>query len=167
MKENWKTVEPVDVSDNVFKLIGTDWMLVTSGTLEKWNTMTASWGTLGILWGKSICICFVRDTRFTYEFMNNNDLFTLSFFHESERAALNYCGTKSGRDVDKAKETGLVPVEIDGSVTFEQSRLVMVCKKIYNQDIDPENFIDPSIHSHYAEKDYHRMYIGEIVGCYT
>jgi flavin reductase (DIM6/NTAB) family NADH-FMN oxidoreductase RutF len=167
MNHNWKTIELDDVKDNVFKLIGSDWMLITSGSLSAWNTMTASWGSLGILWGKSVCFCFVRDTRHTYEFMNKNELFSLSFFDESHRAALDYCGTKSGRDVDKAKETGLAPVEIDGTVSFQQSRLVMVCKKIYNQDIDPDKFIDPSIHNHYAAKDYHRMYIGEITSCYS
>ena len=142
-------------------------MLITSGTLDKWNTMTASWGSLGILWGKQVCFCFVRDSRYTYEFMNENELFSLSFFDESHRGALDYCGSNSGRDVNKAKETGLIPVLIDGSVCFEQSRLTMVCKKIYNQDIDPTNFVDASIHDHYAAKDYHRMYIGEITGCYS
>ncbi len=167
MNQNWKTINPDDIRDNVFKLIGADWMLITSGTLDKWNTMTASWGSLGILWGKQVCFCFVRDSRYTYEFMNENELFSLSFFDESHRGALDYCGSNSGRDVNKAKETGLIPVLIDGSVCFEQSRLTMVCKKIYNQDIDPTNFVDASIHDHYAAKDYHRMYIGEITGCYS
>ena len=156
-----------DLDQNVFKLIGTDWMLITAGSMESWNTMTASWGTLGILWGKTVCFCFVRDSRFTYEFMNEHNLFSLSFFDETHRDALDYCGSHSGRDVDKAKETGLNPFLLDGALTFEQARLVLVCKKIYHQDIDPEKFLDPDIHSHYPEKDYHRMYIGEILTGYS
>ena len=167
MGNSLQKIDLEDLNENVFKLIGTDWMLITAGTMGKWNTMTASWGTLGILWGKSVCFCFVRDSRHTYEFMNSNHLFSLSFFDEAHRDALNYCGSHSGRDVDKAKETGLAPLPLDGTVTFEQSRLVMVCKKIYHEDIDPENFLDPDIHSHYPAKDYHRMYIGEILSGYS
>jgi flavin reductase (DIM6/NTAB) family NADH-FMN oxidoreductase RutF len=167
MSKNWKRIQPGDLEENVFQAIGEGWMLITAGAIDRWNTMTASWGSMGILWGKSVCFCFVRDSRYTYEFMNDSDSFTLSFFEETHRPALNYCGSHSGRDVDKAKETGLVPLEIDGCVTFEQARLSIVCKKIYYQDIDPGHFVDPSIHDHYSKKDYHRMYIGEIAGCYA
>ncbi|MBT3273603.1 MAG: flavin reductase family protein [Spirochaetales bacterium] len=162
-----KTIQPEDLQDNIFKMIGTDWMLVTAGTPKKWNTMTASWGAMGVLWNKKVCFCFVRDSRYTFSFMNENDEFTLSFFKEEHREALNYCGSHSGRDVDKAVETGLIPVAAGNSVSFEQARLVLVCKKIFSQDLVPEQFLDSSIGEHYPSKDYHRMYIGEIVNCTT
>ena len=167
MNKQWHAVSPDTLNDNVFKLIGNDWMLITSGSMDRWNTMTASWGSLGILWGMNVSFCFVRDSRYTYDFMNDSDRYSLTFFDEAQRTALNYCGSHSGRDVDKAAETGLVPVNIDGAVAFEQSRLVMVCRKLYQQDIDPTLFVDPSLDTHYPVKDYHRMYIGEITGCYT
>ncbi len=161
------SIEIEDLNGNVFKIIGSDWMLITAGTPDSWNTMTASWGGLGVLWGKNVSFCFVRESRFTYEFMNSHELFTLSFFDEKYREALDYCGSHSGRDVEKAVETKLTPAPVDGSVSFEQARLVMVCKKLYFQDIDPTNFVDPQIQSHYENEDYHRMYVGEIVASYT
>jgi len=162
-----RKIEVEDLSDNCFKMIGTDWMLITAGTPENWNTMTASWGGFGVLWSKNVNFCFIRDTRYTFEFMNSHDLYTLTFFEEKYRKALDYCGSHSGRDVDKAAETGLDPLAIDGSVSFEQARLVMVCKKLYFQDFDPANFVDPQIHNNYVNKDYHRMYVGEIVASYA
>ena len=162
-----KIIRPEDLNENVFELIGTDWMLVTAGTPERWNTMTASWGTMGVLWGKNVCFCFVRKSRHTYEFMNEHDEFTLSFFPEKYKAALDYCGAHSGRDVDKAAETGLIPVPMGSSVSFKQARIAILCKKLFMQDLDPDNFLDPSIEKHYPSKDYHRMYIGEIVSCST
>lgn len=153
-------------NDNPFKAVGDDWMLITAGTMDKWNTMTASWGTMGILWGKQVAFCFVRPTRHTYGFMEESDTFTLSFFPDGYRDALNYCGSHSGRDVDKAAETGLKPIDFDGGVSFEQARVVLVCKKIYFDDFDPAKFLDPSIEGCYPKKDYHRLYIGEITAAY-
>lgn len=159
-------ISPEAIQNNPFKLIGSDWMLVTAGTLDSYNTMTASWGGLGVLWNKNIAICFIRPTRYTYGFMESATYFTLSFFGEEHRDALNLCGTKSGRDTDKAAATGLVPVATEsGGVAFAQARLVLECRKIYFQDLNPSHFVDPAIERHYAKKDYHRMYVGEIVRC--
>ncbi len=152
---------------SVFRLIGSEWMLVTAGTLDSWNTMTAAWGGLGVVWNKNVSFCFIRNTRLTYEFMNSHDVYTLSFFDESFKEALDYCGSHSGRDVDKAAETGLIPVPVDGSIAFDQARLIMVCRKLYFQDLVPANFVDPEIHTHYSKQDYHRMYVGEITTCYS
>lgn len=164
MSDNLKPVKVYDIKDNVFKLIADDWMLVTAGSLKSFNTMTASWGTLGELWNRKIAVCFVRPSRYTYEFMEREEMFSLSFFHERYRDALNYCGTKSGRDVDKMANTGLTPaVSKHGTVYFEQARLVLICRKMYTQDIDPARFLDPRIEKNYTQKDYHRMYIGEIL----
>ncbi len=161
-----KSVRPEEINDNVFSLIGADWMLITAGTMESYNTMTASWGGMGVLWNKNVCFCFVRPTRHTYSFMEKSECFTLSFFTEKYRKVLNYCGSHSGKDVDKVKETGLTPVKsASGAVYFAEARLVMECGKMYFQDIDPSHFLKSGIDGLYPQKDYHRMYIGEILNC--
>jgi len=100
--------------------------------------------------------------------MEQNDNFTLSFFSEDYRKALSFCGTHSGRDVDKVAATGLTPVSgSQNTVYFEEAKLVLECKKLYYQDIDPANFLDQNIEKNYAERDYHRVYVGEIIGCYV
>ncbi len=163
MKE-WNKIKPGDVEGNVFSMIGKENMLISSGTLSAWNTMTAAWGGFGFLWQKNVVFAFVRPTRHTYGFMEKNPNFSLSFFPESEREKLLFCGSHSGRDVDKAEATGLRPVDAGNhTIAFEQARLVIVCRKIYHQDIDPENFLDPAIDEHYPEKDYHRVYVGEVL----
>ena len=141
-------------------------MLVTAGDLQKFNTMTASWGTLGELWKKKVAICFVRPTRHTYKFMETTDTFTLTFFDEKHREALDFCGSHSGRDTDKIAKTDLTPIEWEKqAVYFQQARLVLICKKLYMQDLNPALFLDPVIHDAYPKKDYHRMYVGEIIRC--
>ncbi len=150
--------------ENIFKLIGEDWMLITSGNINSFNTMTASWGGMGILWNKPVSYIFIRPTRHTYGFIEKNNSYTLSFFSEKYRKALTLCGTKSGRDINKAKEAGLTPEETEGgTVYFKEARLVFACRKLYFHDIDPSHFLDGSIQKMY-NNDYHRMYVGEITG---
>ena len=156
---------PEQLTDNPFTLIGADWMLITAGTPESLNTMTASWGGLGVLWERKVATCYIRPTRHTFGFVEEAPNFTLSFFGEQHRKALTYCGTHSGRDGDKIKAAGLTPVRDGGFVYFAEARLVLSCRKIYSQDILPERFLDPAIEAMYPQKDYHRMYIGEIVRC--
>ena len=158
---------PESITDNPFKLIGKDWMLITAGATESFNTMTASWGGLGVLWERKIAVCFIRPTRYTYEFMERSANFTLSFFAEQHRKALAYCGSHSGRDGDKIAKTGLTPIRDKGVVYFNEARLVLVCRKLYFHDIDPKRFLDGSIESLYPQKDYHRMYVGELVSVLT
>jgi len=154
---------PRELQENPFKLIGDDWTLVTAGTLESWNTLTASWGGLGVLWGRTTSFIFIRPTRHTFGFLERSERFTLSFFDESWRPALRHAGAVSGRDHDKAAETGLRPVEaVPGGVAFEQARLVIVNRKLHAQDIDPAGFRDPAIEKSYPLRDYHRLYVGEI-----
>lgn len=162
---SYHEIKPDQLTDNPFKLIGTDWMLITAGEPEKFNTMTASWGGLGVLWERKVCFIFIRPTRYTYEFVERSEFFTLSFFEEKHRAALQFCGTHSGRDTDKMKGAGLKPVKDDGFVYFSEARLVLACRKLYFQDIAPERFVDSRIEGMYPKKDYHRMYVGEIVQC--
>ena len=165
MEDEFNEIKPQDLNDNVFKLIGADWMLISAGNIKSFNMMTASWGALGVLWNLNVCICFIRPTRYTYEFMEKNEQFTLSFFDEKYRDVLNYCGAKSGRNVNKAQKTGLTPAEGAGSLYFKEARLVIESRKIYYQDIKPEFFIDKEIEKNYPKKDYHRMYIGHILKC--
>ncbi len=166
MPSEFKEISVYDIKDNPFKLIADGWMLITAGNLHKFNTMTASWGTLGELWNKKVAFCFVRPTRHTYKFMETADTFTLTFFDEKHREALDFCGSHSGRDVDKIAKTGLTPIEWEKqAVYFQQARLVLICKKVYMQDLDPALFLDPVIHDAYPKKDYHRMYVGEIIHC--
>ena len=109
---------------------------------------------------------FIRPQRYTYEFIEKGEVFTLSFFDEAHRDALQFCGAHSGRDVDKVQATGLTPVFSDGGVYFEEAKLVLVCRKLAYQDMDPAGFIDPSLEKNYAAGDYHRMYAAEIVKAY-
>lgn len=151
-----------ELQENPFDLIDREWMLITAGKADALNTMTASWGGLGILWNTPVSFCFVRPTRYTYEFMEREKYFTLSFCGPAYRRALQICGRVSGRDTDKIKEAGLTPRTDEAAPYFDEARLVLVCKKMYIQDIDPAGFLDPTIETHY-DNDYHRMYVGEIV----
>ncbi len=168
MKKNFKKIDLATLNKNVFTLIGTDWMLLTAGTHDSYNMMTASWGGLGVLWNKNVCFCFVRPSRYTYEFMEKNDTFTLSFFPEKHHDLLMACGTRTGKTVNKMQLPGLTPIESEHkTVHFAEANLVLICKKLYTHDIDKEKFMDSTLSSVYPEGDYHRMYIGEIVECFT
>jgi len=157
-------ISPTEISDNPIESIGKQWMLIVAGTPERHNCMTASWGALGELWFKSVAFCFVRPGRHTFGFMEANDAFTLCFFEEAYREKLNFCGTRSGRDVDKAGECGFTPVPSGhGGVYFDEARLVLECRKIYSQDLDPSRFLDEAIAECYPDGDYHRLFVGEIV----
>ena len=143
-------------------------MLVTAGCKDDYNTMTASWGTTGILWNKPVAVCFIRPQRHTLQFAIKYEYFTLSFFNEQYHDILNYCGTHSGRLVDKARETGLIPIETgNGNVTFKQARLVLECRKLYSDFLNQKGFIVPEVaQRNYPNKDFHRFFIGEIENCY-
>lgn len=163
MNNIFKEMNPELIRDNPFKLIGNDWMLITAGSKKSYNTMTGAWGGLGIMWEKKVAWCVIRPNRYTYKFVEESPFYTLSFLDEQYRDILTYCGTKSGRDVNKVAETGLTPVFGENSIYFAEARLVFECKKIYFQDILPKNFLSPKIEEYYPQKDYHRMYLGEIV----
>ena len=161
---DFKQIRPGEIKDNAFSMISTVWMLITAGIPGNYNTMTASWGGFGHLWHKDVCFIFIRPQRYTYRFIENNSVFTLSFFNEQYRDALKLCGTKSGKDIDKVAEAGLTPVKSpQGSIYFNEARLVIECRKIYFHDINPQFFLDQNIASNYTNRDYHRMYTGEIL----
>ena len=159
-------INPKEIKENIISLFDDNWSLITAGDEKGYNTMTASWGGIGELWNKDVCFIFIRPQRYTYEFVEKNDLFTVSFYGKEYKKALSFCGTKSGRDYDKAKETGLTPLFIDGTVSFEEGKLTLVCRKIAVQDMKPDGFVDKTIDNNYKDGDYHRIYVGEIIACY-
>lgn len=165
-------LEKINISElkaDPFDLIGKKWALLTSGNVSSYNTMTVSWGHMGVMWGSPSAIAFVRTNRHTFSFMEKNDLFTLSFFDEKYRSVLNFCGSRSGRDCDKAKETGITPIELGGAAAFAEASLVIVCKKQYSALLDPDAFCDrEAFEKWYSESNpIHKEYIGKIISVYT
>ena len=157
-----KEIDIREVKENLVHLLADEWALVTAGRGDELGTMTVSWGMIGELWGKDVVAVFVRPQRYTYEFMEKYGDFTLSFFSGEYKKALSFCGAKSGRDYDKAKECNLSAVELGGSVVFEEANLIIACKKIAFANMDPSKFLAPEIEKNYHNGDYHRIYIGEI-----
>ena len=159
-----RKIDPKTLDKNVFSAIGDQWMLITAGTASQCNTMTASWGGLGVIWGAPAATCYIRPQRYTKEFVDREDYFTLSFFGEEHRKALQLCGSKSGREVDKVKECGFTVRAAEcGAPWFEEAELVLVCRKRFVQPMDPDNIPQDVKDRFYPEEDYHVMYIGEIV----
>ena len=164
----FKSMEPTALKENVFSLIGQKWMLITAGTKEHCNTMTASWGGLGVIWGAPTATCYIRPQRYTKEFVDREDYFTLAFFGEEYKKALSLCGSKSGREVDKVKECGFtVETAQCGAPYFQEAELVLVCKKQFAQEMDPNCIPEEIKEKWYPEQDYHTMYLGEIVEVLT
>lgn len=162
----FRKIKAEEWNGNIFEAIGKQWFLLTAGTPERFNTMTASWGMAGIMWNMPSVTCYVRKSRHTFGFMEEGDTFTLSFFGEEYRKALAYCGSHSGRDVDKVQETGLTPAVIEGEPTFAEAETVFVCKKRYAADI-AEKDLPEAVRSQFYSKDAaHKLYIGEIIGVY-
>lgn len=159
---NFKSILPGELKDNPFDLIGKDWMLVTAGNADSFNTMTASWGGVGFLWNKPVCHVYIRHSRYTKEFVEREGVLTLSFFGDGFRDALTFCGRNSGREVDKAKECGLTAVEVGNSVAFSEARLIIRAEVLYKQDMDETCFIDKSLLANYKDGDFHRIYTCEI-----
>ena len=157
-------IKPEDLSINPFTLIGKEWMLISAGTEQKYNMMTDSWGALGVFWGKNVASVYIRPQRYTLEFVNEQEYYALNFFEDSYKKALAYCGAHSGRDVDKAKESGLTPAFDAKAPYFQEAKLVLICRKLHCQKLDPAGFIDPALDGQwYPEKDYHNIFQGEVV----
>lgn len=154
---------------NPFNKIGKEWMLITAGNKEKQNTMTASWGGVGVMWGKAVVYIFVRDSRYTKEFLDREKMFSVSFLDAKYHRELKYLGMVSGRDEDKIANARLTVNHADGEgykeVPFiDESSLVLICRKLSCTRLSPEQFLDGAIDgTWYKDKDYHNMYIGEIV----
>jgi flavin reductase (DIM6/NTAB) family NADH-FMN oxidoreductase RutF len=150
-----------------YSLWDKQWFLLSSGDFASghFNSMTVSWGSLGVMWNRPFAQVVVRPVRYTYQFMEQYPTFTLCAFPKTYRRALNLLGTKSGRDGDKISASGLTP-EAATSVAapvYQQAELAIECRKIFWHDFDPTHFLDPEIDKNYPRKDYHRIYYGEIV----
>ena len=157
-----------ELNINPMTLISDGWMLITAGTKENgYNTMTASWGHMGSIWGAGRGLpttsVYVRPQRYTKEFMDRENLYTLSFF-PGYKKELAYLGAHSGRDEDKIAKTGLTPSFGDGFTFFAEANLVLVCRKLYRAPLKEEGFIDKdTMEYNYPNRDFHDLYIGEIV----
>ncbi len=171
---SFKEIAIQDLKQNAPKLIGKDWMLICGGMKDNYNMMTASWGGLGELWSKPVAFIFIRPSRYTYDYIEGNDFFSLNFFTRKGKVPrkykklMNWMGSHSGKDINKMDNENLTSLEDGGIPTtyFEESSIVILCKKIYYQDLVPEQFLDNSIEENYNGKDYHRMFVGEILKTY-
>ena len=157
-------IRPQDMNWNPFQAIGSDWALITAGSGDKLNTMTASWGGVGVLWNRNVVTCYIRPQRYTREFVEREAFFSLSFLPEQYRKQLGYLGATSGRDEDKIAVSGLTVCRDYEAPCFEEADTVLICKKIYVDEIKPQGILYPSIKSdNYPGHDYHFIYVGEIV----
>lgn len=158
----FKTIDPRSIKDNLIKCLAEEWALITAGGSDNYNMMTASWGFFGEMWGSDSIAMVVRPQRYTMDFIENNDYFTVSFYGD-KKDVHKICGSKSGREVNKTKETGLTPVSNDKYVYFKEARMVLIVKKQFVQQMKEEAFTDKTvIDKWYPEKDYHNMIIGKI-----
>ena len=155
--------DPKALDFNPFKAIGDQWMLITAGASGKVNTMTASWGGVGVLWNRNVVTCYVRPQRYTREFIDTSEYFSISFLPEQHRKQLVHCGRVSGRDEDKISACGLTICGDYEAPFFEEAETALICKKIYVGELNPEGIQYPEIDTaNYPAKDYHIVYIGEI-----
>lgn len=171
LPEKLEQIDPKELADNVFSLVGTEWMLVTAGTPAAFNTMTASWGGLGWLWNKPVAFVFIRPERYTYRFIEQSDTLSLSFLgtDPEARRVHQICGHKSGRDTDKVAEAGLTVLTLPtGGLTFAQSRLTLECRKLYAAPLEAAGFADRELLDRwYAEGNgMHKMYVCEITAAW-
>jgi len=163
---DYKKIDINELQLNPFDEIGDHWMLVSSKKGDAVNTMTVSWGGLGVLWGKNVATIYIRPQRYTKEFIDNSEYFTITMF-DGHKKELGVLGTKSGRDGNKIKEVEFDVVSVEGQATYKQGKMAIICKKMYHDNIKPDKFIDKSLDDKfYPQKDYHEMYIGEIVSVY-
>ena len=161
----FKEISPENIKENIFSLIGKEWMLIGATDGKKANAMTASWGGAGVMWNKNVVCAVIRPQRYTKEFVDSSDYFTLSFFDESYKETLGYFGRVSGRDEDKIAKTNLTIKNIENdAVGFEEAKMILVCKKLYASPLVPDGFIDKKlIDANYKDGDFHVAYVGEIV----
>ena len=153
----------MEFTTDIFSAFDKKWALLTAGNKDSFNTMTISWGGLGTIWGKPTATVYVRTSRYTHEFMDKYDYFTVSFYPEACRKTLGILGTKSGREMDKMHESGLTPVAAGEAVTFAEAECTLVCKKMYMQSLDPERMPEDVVQALYAKDAPHDMYLGEVL----
>ena len=145
-----------------FYALDKEWALITAGSKDGFNMMTISWGGFGTLWHKPVVTVYVRPIRYTYEFLENNDYFTISFYDDTYKNELSVLGSKSGRDIDKLSLTSLTPEYLEKGITFKESKLTIVCKKVYEDDLDI-NKISEENKKFYQTEPVPTMFIGEVI----
>ena len=163
---NYKKIDTKEFELKPFKEIGDNWILISAKKEDQVNTMTARWAGIGLVWEKNVVTVYLRPNRYTKEFIDGSDYFTITMFdgHKKELAVL---GTKSGRDGDKISEVGFDIEYVDEQPTFKQGKCVIICKKLYRGLIHEENFINVDfIDKVYPEKDFHYVYVGEVISIY-
>ena len=153
----------MEFTTEIFSQFDKKWALLTAGDKDKFNTMTVSWGGLGTIWGKPVATVYVRTSRYTHEFMDNNEYFTVSFYPEEYKKVLGVLGAKSGRDMDKMHDSGLTAKEVPGSMTFEEAEVTFLCKKLFMQRLETEGMLPEIAKEFYGADALHDMYIGEVV----
>lgn len=160
-------ISPYEI-DRAAERIGKEWMLITSWDEEnkRANAMTASWGSVGVLWNKNVATCFIRPQRHTFGLVECEERFSICFLGKGYRQALGLCGKESGKDQDKLARASLTTVYTDGVPAIGESELILVCRKLYADDLRADAFLDESLLAHYAQNDFHRMYICEIEHAY-
>lgn len=160
-----KEIKIQDFQVNPFEMISKDWMLITAEKNGKVNTMTASWGGLGVMWNYNVAFIFVRQSRYTKEFIDQADSFSLTFYDTDKyRKMMAYLGNVSGRDEDKISKSGLTIAHEKGIPYFEEANTVILCKKLSRHFLSNEGFLKDTINPQwYSDNDYHDMYIGEVV----
>lgn len=166
--QGYKQIAPDRIPGNIIKMLSEDWMLVTAGNDQKFNMMTASWGGLGHLYNKPVAFCFINPARFTHQLLDNGDTYTLTFYTETYRDALKYCGSHSGKDGNKVQATGLTPITTPtGSKAFGEAWLIIECRKLISQPIYPNAMHDAKLKQEWEGKQTHTMYIGEIINVWA
>ncbi len=158
INERYEEISALELG-NAAKLIGKGWMLITARDGDKVNAMTASWGGLGELWNTHVAFCFIRPERHTFGLVEGEERISLAFFDEEYRSALTFCGRNSGRDADKLSEAGLTAGEIDGVPVINEAKTLLICRKLYADDIKESCFIDKSMLRYYEEGGFHRVYV--------
>ena len=164
--DNYKEIKPEQLDKNIFQLINDGWMLITAKKDDKINTMTASWGGFGIMWNKKVAYTVMRPQRYTKEFVDGSDRFTLCFFDKEYKKTLSYLGSVSGRNDDKISKSNLTVNLVNDVPYFEEADMVIVCRKLYTQDMKPESFIIKDLDNEFYPKDYHTLYLSEIERIY-
>jgi flavin reductase (DIM6/NTAB) family NADH-FMN oxidoreductase RutF len=163
----FKELSPDMIRKNPFQMIGKEWMLITAGDENKVNTMTASWGGLGSMYGKNVAFIVVRPQRYTKEFLDREDTFSLSFLEKEYRDQLNYLGSVSGRNEDKIDKSGLTLDRFNNTPFFSEATNVLICKKLYVQQMSGDSLLEERYKStFYPNDDYHYLYIAEVTNAF-
>jgi len=164
-----KKIDPEKLVLKIVHLFDKQWLLLTSGTFDDCNMMTISWGSIGCMWNRPFVQIVVRPQRYTYEYLEKSDSFTLCAFPDKFRNSLRFLGSKSGRYGDKLSLTDLTPKKSSkiSAPAYNEANLILECRKIYYQDLDPQGFLDKTIQNNYPINDYHRVYYGEILAAFV